>query len=100
MVQKLKHQRTRWSSSHVQKLIEEACADAYHASEQEGGFLVGPEEHFDCPRPPLVVGEEVTVRGFDSDRRWRGLVARTRRGGKRYQANVTALEWPRHALEP
>ena len=82
-----------WSPSHLQELIEEACVDAYNESEQEGGFLVGLEEHFECPCPALVIGEAVTILGFDIDRSGRGLVARIRRKGKSYQVNVTALEW-------
>ena len=63
---------------------------------RRGGFLVGLEEHFDCPCPALVIGETVAILGFDIDRSGRGLVARIRRTGKRYQVNVTALEWPGH----
>ena len=82
-----------WSHSHLGDLIEEACVDAYNESEQEGGFLVGLEEHFDCPCPSLVIGEAVTILGFDIDRSGRGLVARVRRKSKTYTVNITSLEW-------
>jgi hypothetical protein len=100
VVQKLKRRGTRWSPSHLQKLIEETCLDACYESKQEGGFLVGLEEHFDRTYPPLVIGEEVTVLGFDIDKSWRGLVARIRRKGKRCQVDFTVLERPRRVLDP
>jgi hypothetical protein len=77
----------------IEKLIEEACVDAYTESEQEGGFLVGLEENLVCPSRARVIGEEVDVVGFDMDRSGRGIVAKVRRGGRTYTVNVTALEW-------
>lgn len=79
-------------------LIEEALVDCYNEEEQHGAFLVTLEDHIACPVRALVVGEEVTLVGFDREGMGE-IAAKCRRGDRTYRINVTALEWP-GALPP
>jgi len=73
-------------------VIDEATVDCYNEEEQHEGFLVMLDEHLACPVRALVVGEDVTVLGFDRDPPGE-VVARCRRGRRTYRVNATALEW-------
>lgn len=85
--------RSKRVSARIAKLVEEAIVDCYTEDEQQGGFLVMLEEHLRCPVRALVVGEDVTVVGFDWDPPGE-IVARCRRDRRVHRVNVTALEWP------
>lgn len=85
--------RGRLDKGRLEAMIAEAIVDCYNEEEQHGGFLVSLEENIACPVTALVVGTEVDVLGFD----WNPpgeIVARCRRGDRKYEINVTALEWP------
>lgn len=86
-------ERSRIARRRIDEMIEEATVDCNGEDEQQEAFLVTLEEHLACPVRALVVGEEVTVLGFDRDPPGE-LVARCRRGRRTYRVNVTALEWP------
>ena len=73
--------RKKREDSHLRRIIEAACVDAYTESEQEGGFLVGLEDGLASPRRARVLGEEVDVVGFEIYRSGRGIVAKVRRRG-------------------
>lgn len=85
--------RSKRVGARIAKLVEEAIVDCYTEDEQHGSFLVMLEEHLRCPVRALVVGEDVTVVGFDWDQPGE-IVARCRRDRRVHRVNVTALEWP------
>jgi len=84
--------RSKRVGARIAKLVEEAIVDCDTEEEQHGSFLVMLEEHLRCPVRALVVGEDVTVVGFDRDSPGE-IVARCRRDRRVHRANVTALEW-------
>ena len=85
----------KWSESErlrLQELIEEATIDCYDEEEQLSGFWTMIEENVVCPFQAKVIGEEVTVTGFE----WpsgRNFLAVCERNGKKYQVDLTSLEW-------
>lgn len=84
--------RDRSRKARLEQMIEEATVDCHDEDEQQMGFLNMLEE-IDCPVAALVIGEEVSVEGFDAQSP-REILARCRRGGRLHEINVTALEWP------
>lgn len=69
--------------------------DCYTEDEQHGSFLVMLEEHIRCPVRALVVGEDVTVMGFDWDPPGE-IVARCRRDRRvhRRRSERHSTAWP------
>jgi hypothetical protein len=55
----------RFSTKHLDKLIEEATTDAYNESEQAGGFFAMLEENLALPFATQVLGQVVTVARLD-----------------------------------
>ena len=60
---------SKFTTRHLDKLIEEATTDAYNESEQAGGFLVMIEESLALPFVTQVLGQEVTVGKVDITKR-------------------------------
>lgn len=83
----------RARKARLERMIEDAILDAHDEYEQQMGFLTMLVDNFNFPVRGLVVGEEVFVEGFDWEHPGE-IVARCRRGGRVYEINVTALEWP------
>lgn len=90
--------RTRRTGPNAQldALIEEALVDAYNDEERFEAWVVTFEEHLKLPARALVIGEEVTVTGFDREPEGE-VLAKCRRKGLLYKVNATALEWPNAA---
>lgn len=75
-------------------MIEEALVDCYTEDEQHEAFVVMLEDHLQCPLKAHVIGEEVTVLGFEREDSFGEILAKCQRGKRTYSINVTALEWP------
>lgn len=56
---------TKFTAKYLDKLIEEATADAYNESEQAGGFFAMIEENLSLPFTTQVLGQAVTVAKID-----------------------------------
>ena len=90
---KRKTRVTRPSPAQLDRLIAEAIVDAYHESEQVGGFYTMMEESLAFPFTTGVLGVTVTVVGVDltgDDR----IVALCRRGRARQRISVLDLPLP------
>ena len=74
-------------------LIAEATVDCYGEDEEHGGLLTMIEDHVDCPCRAKVIGEEVTVTGFEWPKSGYGLIAVCERKGKKHRVDVNSLEW-------
>ena len=66
--------------------------DAYNEEEQNEAWVVALEENLALPAQALVVGEFVTVLGFEREALGE-VLAKCRRGSRVYRINATALEW-------
>jgi len=77
----------------LQALIEEATVDCHDEEEQHTGLLTMIEDQVVCPFRARIIGEEVTVTGFEPSQRGYGLLAICERNGKRYRIDVNSLEW-------
>jgi hypothetical protein len=100
----LKARKSR-SKPGLREMIEEAIVDCYTEHKQHGAFLAMLEDHIECPVQACVIGEEVTVLGFereDSDQlpprqedlsyqRHRVGMARALSKGKRTDRGVSGL---------
>jgi hypothetical protein len=60
---------SKFTTRHLDKLIEEATTDAYNESEQAGGFFIMIEENLALPFVTQVLGQEVTVGKVDITKR-------------------------------
>lgn len=74
-------------------MIEEALVDCYTEDEQHEAFVVMLEDHIQCPFQARVIGEEVTVLGFEREDSFGEILVQCKRGKRTYSINVTALEW-------
>lgn len=74
-------------------LIEEATVDSNGEDEQHSGLLTMIEDEVVCPFRAKVIGEEVTVTGFEWPKSGYGLYAVCERKGKKHKVDVTSLEW-------
>jgi hypothetical protein len=86
-------QRTQFSREHLEELIEEATVDAYGEEEQHSGLLTMIEDNVDCPFTAKVIGEKVTVTGWEWPKAGYGLLAVCERNGKKHRVDVNSLEW-------
>src|SRR5262249_2277562 len=77
----------------LQALIEEATVDCYNEDEQHAGLLTMIEDNVVCPFQAKVVGETVTVTGFEWPKSGYGLYRVCECKGKKHQVDVTSLEW-------
>lgn len=86
--------RLRLSRVEIDRMIEEAVVDCHDEEEQHSALLCALQENIQCPTAALIVGEEVTLLGFD----WHGspgeIAARCERGGRVYEISAIALQWP------
>lgn len=86
--------RLRLSKAKIARMIEEAIVDCHDEDEQHSALLDAVQDHVKCPTAALIIGEPVTLLGFD----WYGspgeIVARCERTGRIYEVNAIALEWP------
>lgn len=76
-------------------LIDEATIDCYGEEEQHTGLLTMIEDNVECPFPAKVIGERVTVTGFEWPKAGYGLFAVCERGGRKYQVDINSLEFVR-----
>ena len=83
----------RTSTARLEELIEEATVDCYDEDEQHSGLVTMIQDNVECPFRAKVVGEEVTVTGFDFPKRGRGLVAVCERAGKEFRVDASSLEF-------
>jgi len=74
-------------------LIDEAIIDCYGEDEQHSGLLTMIEENVECPFQAKVIGEKVTVIGFEWPERGYGLFAVCERNGRKYQVDINSLEY-------
>jgi hypothetical protein len=83
-------------SAAVEHLIEEITVDAYGEAEQLWAFHQAFEDAVAVPFNAVVIGEPVSVIGFDCDgNEKRGLTARCRRGlGSRLRCRSTDVALP------
>jgi hypothetical protein len=81
------------SKKRLEELIAEATVDCYGEEEQHTGLLTMIEDNVDCPFTAKVIGEKVTVTGFEWPKSGYGLLAVCERGGKRHRVDVTSLEF-------
>jgi hypothetical protein len=77
----------------LRALIEEATVDCYNEEEQRTGLITMIEDQVACPFRVKVVGEDVTVTGFEPAQGGYGLYAICERNGKKYRVDVNSLEW-------
>ena len=77
----------------LRELIEEATVDCYGEEEELTGLLTMIQDNVACPFRAKVIGEEVTVTGFEWPGHSRSLFAACRRNNKEYQVDLTSLEW-------
>lgn len=74
-------------------LIEEATIDCYGEEEQHTGLLTMIEDNVECPFCAKVIGEQVSVTGFEWPNAGYGLFAVCERDGREYQVDINSLEW-------
>lgn len=74
-------------------LIEEATVDCWGQEEQQTGLLTMIEDQVVCPFRAKVIGEEVTVLGFEQTEHGCGLLAVCERQGKKHRVDLNSLEW-------
>ena len=81
------------SEERLQELLEEATVDCYDEEEEFMGVLISVDENVNWPLPAQLTGMPVEVLGLDesASSTRRGIVARTRRGKKEYQASLSDL---------
>lgn len=77
----------------LQELLEEATIDCYDEEEAFMGVLISVDENVNWPLPAELAGMPVEVLGLieSASSTRRGIVARIRRGGKEYTANLSDL---------
>ena len=76
----------------LRALVEEATVDCYDEHEQLLGLANMIEENVACPFRARVIGEEVTVPGFDFT--GQSVFALCERKTKTYRVEVSSLELP------
>jgi hypothetical protein len=81
------------SKKRLKELIEEGTIDCYGEDEQFSGMATMLEDNVDCPFKAKVVGEEVTVLGFEWPKMGFGLKAECERNGKKHLVDVGSLEF-------
>ncbi len=74
-------------------LIDEAIIDCYDEVEQHSGLLTMIEENVECPFQAKVIGEKVTVIGFEWPQEGYGLFAVCERNGRKYRVDINSLEY-------
>lgn len=82
------------TQTRLRQLIDEATVDCYREDEQLTGFLTSIESNMPCPFPARVIGEPVSVTGFQ----WAEgclpvLYAVCEYKGRRYPIELTSLQW-------
>lgn len=77
----------------LKALIDEATVDCYGEEEQHAGLLTMIEDNVVCPFKAKVIGETVTVSGFEWPQAGYGLFALCERKGKSHRVDVNSLEW-------
>lgn len=82
-----------FSKAKLEKLIEEAVADAYGEEEQVGGFFTIMEEHLALPFSANILGVDVVVEEVDMTRSGR-IVAICRRDKIRQKIEILDLPLP------
>jgi len=86
----------KWTKARLEKLIEQACVDAYGEDEQLVGFEVHLQDSLQVPFETKVLGETVTVESVGlndtSD-----MVATCRRGEHTLNVALADLPLPRPA---
>jgi hypothetical protein len=76
----MKRRTDEMKAENLDSLIEEITTDAYGDDEQIRAFHCAFEDGIELPCDAFVIGEPVSVIGFDYDgNQRRGLVARCRR---------------------
>jgi hypothetical protein len=80
------------SKKKLRELIEEGTIDCYGEDEQFSGMATMLEDNVDCPFQAKVVGEEVTVTGFEWPKYGFDLKAVCERKGKKHLVDVGSLE--------
>ena len=85
--------RSPWSTTELERLIEDAIVDAYGDSEQTVGFYTMLEDHLAVPFTTNMLGAEVLVERIDltDDER---IVAVCRRGRSRQRIGILDLPIP------
>lgn len=95
-IQQEMRKSSKFTTRHLDKLIEEVTTDAYNESEQAGGFFIMIEENLALPFVTQVLGQEVTVGKVDITKRDQIVAICSR--GKVTQANpildLRKLTWP------
>ena len=86
-------QRSESERARLRELIEEATVDCYDETEELIGLLTMIQDNVGCPFRAKVIGEEVTVTGFEWPEHHRSLFAVCERNKKKYQVDLTSLEW-------
>lgn len=81
------------SRKHLEELIAEGTIDCYDEDEQFSGMVTMLEENVDCPFQAKVVGEEMTVLGFEWPKTGFALKAECERKGKKYLVDIGSLEF-------
>jgi hypothetical protein len=77
----------------LQELLEQAVVDCYDEEEEFGGVLCTLEDNLNFPLQAEAMGERVEVVGLDSRRSSlrNGIVARVRKGDKKYTVGLSEL---------
>lgn len=81
------------SQKRLNELIDEATIDCYGEDERHAGLLTMIEENVDVPFRAKVIGEDVTVTGFEWPKSGYGLLAICERNGKEHLVDINSLEF-------